>query len=158
MPDFGQSQFCAKQQRILSRQEESADRLESRQQLAPLKPIHRRGKSDKQPLLMSCDDTRNVIWASSEQNRETVKRMEHRFLKTFKRNVLHKTYLNQANLTQLNKHYAERSALAPSAERSNIVAGNFTNSKIKHIEPLKTEFTKRDPAVDKPEAPRAELS
>ena len=90
---------------------------------------------------MSPDESQhNVIWASSERNRDTVKRMETRFLQSYKRNVLHKTYLNQVNLAKLSNVTASH---ALSQERSTYASGNLTKSKIKYIAPLKTEFVNR---------------
>lgn len=90
---------------------------------------------------MSPDESQhNVIWASSERNRHTVKRMETRFLQSYKRNVLHKTYLNQVNLAQLSNVTASQ---ALSQERSTFASGNYTSSKLKYIAPLKTEFVNR---------------
>jgi len=90
---------------------------------------------------MSPDESHhNVIWASSERNRGTVKRMETRFLQSYKRNVLHKTYLNQVNLAKLSNVTASQ---ALPLERSTYASGNLTKSKLKYIAPLRTEFVNR---------------
>lgn len=69
--------------------------------------------------------------------------MEDRFLKSFKQKILHKTYLNAANLTQLNKFHSTAMTTNPAVTTGNLIGTLATSSKIRSIAPLKTEFTNR---------------